>query len=507
MHGSAFLIVSWRKFDLFRVQLTTMRYLSRQLVGGLLAVVIALPAFSHSVAVLKRFSDAQSAYPDIPAWYAPTGQVQLAQPVKTKQTLYHLTLREAIWLALRNNPDVKSAEAQRVLDKFALAMAHWQFEPQYENQFTVSRDLKTGHTALQKSISANLSTQANTKLTAGYNGEDYTLSLSQPLLQGFMMNRLTYLGALDNEKLARLNFSQGIMQTVQSVIAQYMALVEAKNTLLIQQRQLKQTDAQLKRDTLKFKKGKLARSDYLQVKVQAAQYHLSLVQQKNALSNSYLDFLKVLGLRSSTQLTVDQSIAVPTEHIPSKQACIELALAHNLTYQSQKLTLKNDERALKQARNQLLPDVTLQAGSIIPEHGRVDNTIGVQLSVPLNAMDRHQAVLQAKVALQTQRIQLREARQQVIRDVTNQWNAIQADKSQIRIAEQSVKMQQQTVKDNQLLLKYGRTTVFDFLQIQNGLLSQQLSLVSTKINLINDMATLDNTMGVTLQRWRIHLRY
>ena len=55
-------------------------------------------------------------------------------PRKTK----HLSLKEAILLALRDILDVISSELQRVADKFAVEVASDAFESQYETGDTVN---------------------------------------------------------------------------------------------------------------------------------------------------------------------------------------------------------------------------------------------------------------------------------------------------------------------------------------------------------------------------------
>ena len=66
------------------------------------------------------------------AWADPP--VLLPLPEHTQPFAKKLSLREAIFLALRNSPDVENAELQRVLDKFALETARYQFQPHYSIQ-------------------------------------------------------------------------------------------------------------------------------------------------------------------------------------------------------------------------------------------------------------------------------------------------------------------------------------------------------------------------------------
>ena len=55
----------------------------------------------------------------------------LWQPAFSSSTTVNLTLRDAILLAMRSNPNVQSAELQRVIDRMNLAEAHWAYAVQY----------------------------------------------------------------------------------------------------------------------------------------------------------------------------------------------------------------------------------------------------------------------------------------------------------------------------------------------------------------------------------------
>ena len=58
-----------------------------------------------------------------------------------------LTLREAILLSMRYNANVRTAELNRVLQKFQLAVAKWQFEPKYT--FTAARTWNNNYSSKQ----------------------------------------------------------------------------------------------------------------------------------------------------------------------------------------------------------------------------------------------------------------------------------------------------------------------------------------------------------------------
>ena len=68
----------------------------------------------------------------------PFADTPLPKPKDIQQKQLSLSLTESILLALRNNPEVISNKLTRVTDKFALVVAHNQFEPQYSFKSNVN---------------------------------------------------------------------------------------------------------------------------------------------------------------------------------------------------------------------------------------------------------------------------------------------------------------------------------------------------------------------------------
>ncbi|PHQ78690.1 MAG: hypothetical protein COB66_08375 [Coxiella sp. (in: Bacteria)] len=467
--------------------------------------------------VLWPLLEKNTAFSNIPVWYANSATPPLPMPAHTKYPGHLLTLKDAIWLALRNNPDVKGDEVQRILDKFTFEVAKWEFHPKFTDQFKYSKDLTTNTWTRSATLASTLATKFGTSFSAGYtNGTEgifdvnnqYDLGVTQPLLRGgWGIPGIAYLDAVNTAIAAKLNFKQSMMDVVKNVVTDYMTLVQAYNDFDLQEEQLQQTKKQIEQDALKVKAGQMARSDFLQEKVQFEQTSLNIVKQKNTLQTTYQDFLTELGMVSTAKIRIDKKIDIRGYDVPGKQTCINIALQHNTAYLEDKLSLANDTRALRSAKNQLWPQFDVTAGVNFAHNERADKSIGFDISVPIDQMDTRQTIMSARIALEKQKIKIQQDEQKVTSDTTTQWQTVQYDFQQIAISTRSVAMQEQTVKDNRLLLKYGRIIMFNFLQIRDELLTQQIGLVGNQIGLINDVQTLDNTMGVTLKRWNIKLRY
>ena len=68
-------------------------------------------------------------------------------------------------------------------------------------------------------------------------------------------------------------------------------------------------------------------------------------------------------------------------------------------------------------------------------------------------------------------------------------------------------MQEKSLQNARLQLKYGQSSVFEVNSLENQLLTQKISLIGYDIGYLNAVSTLYQTLGLTLDRRHIKLRY
>src|SRR5579872_297751 len=183
-----------------------------------------------------------------------------------------LTLDDAIMLAVRDNPNVQTAQLNHVQQKFALEIQQWQFQPHFGLQATKTTTQTYSTTAngmvtanasgIQPSVSllTPIGTQMNLESTnnvSGHYNPAVSLQIMQPLMRGF--GRPIVEAALDNavdsEKISRLNVESQLRNTVTSVINVYLDVISAENTLDIDQQALHRSEESVKQTKLFIKAG------------------------------------------------------------------------------------------------------------------------------------------------------------------------------------------------------------------------------------------------------------
>ncbi|EKD91771.1 MAG: hypothetical protein ACD_29C00387G0002, partial [uncultured bacterium] len=437
-----------------------------------------------------------------------------------------LSLNEAIALALRNNPAVKISELQRILDKFGLELAiHTNYGVQW-NPLTFSPTIQNGAlptwaTTAGFTVKTPVGTTfgvAHTNNLLGGMGST-ALTMTQPLLQNFGLefNRIPYQNALDSEKVARLTFKNSVITVVVGVITDYRALVQQYDSLDEDKKSLASQEQQVVNDKLQVKVGQMAPSDLLQQQENVESTRLSLVQAEETLRDAYLTFLSQLGLIPSTRLTIDRGISVSGEKVPTLNHCIQLSLVHNIAYRSALLQLDITKRALITANN--ARKWTLNMVTSATETGQrsgvgqpildtsTNPQIAFNLSIPIDNISLKQAVVSAKIGIEDAKLNLEQQKENLVRQIMDQWDSIHNQYEQILVAEKALQMQEKTLQNAKLKMKYGRSSMFEVNTLETSLLTQQVNLISTKISYLNAITSLYQTMGLTLEKWHIKLRY
>ncbi len=437
----------------------------------------------------------------------------------------YLSLNDAILLALRNNPNVISAQLERVIDKYNIKLANYAFQPQYTlniDQSYQNNEKPTYEVSPTVSLETSMGASFQVTNSNDMQGDQTTiLSITQPLLQGFgWVNDISYLNSMDNEKIAKINYRSSITDVVMAVVSDYRSLVSAELNLKIDKKNLEATEKSTKDYELSFKAGRLAKSEFIQQQATLASAKLSYQSQLNSVQTTYQGFLSQLGVSPWSKFSIDQSVPANKVVLPSLETCIQTALKNNPQYQTQLIELEEIKRGVVAAKDQMKWSVN---ASVQQELDVTDGVSGspvalnnfqagdpilmFSVNVPINNIEQQAGLVSAKIAYEEAKAQAEQAKRDLMIQVQREYQAIQYDQQQIPIGEQSVELEKMSLDNVQLKFKYGKATALDVSTIQTSYVESQSSLVSYRISLLNDLMELDNTLGRVLDQWGITLRY
>ncbi|MDX1900495.1 MAG: TolC family protein [Gammaproteobacteria bacterium] len=452
-----------------------------------------------------------------------------------------LTLRDAILLAMRFNPNIQSADLQRVVDRINLEAAQWAFQVQYNvtgsatyaNGVTngVGGESDTETIGPQATLLTPIGTQLGVQLaptwshTAGqsrYFNPTLQLNLTQPLLRGSRPDVvLAPLHTAENqEMIARLTFKNNLMQSVTDVISAWLSLIQAQNSLKVQRLSLDNSLATLNQQKAFLHAGRIAPTDLVQFDATVANQQLLLEQQDIAVGQQQRQLLITLGLNPDLPIHISNDLTLPGKTFPTLDESIQTALKNNVQYRQAEMTLRQNEisvlTAEDNARWQLNltatrtfggPGLSSSSGFNGLFNGSNDNlSVGLNLTVPIDNLSLKQAVVQAKIGLRQQKIAIEQAKRQLTSDVINTWNTVNSQKKQIDQARTAVELARQSLKIAETKLKFGKVTPFEVSTLQSNLTTQEITYINVKIGYVNNLARLDQMIGETLDRWGLRLR-
>lgn len=462
-------------------------------------------------------------------------------PIALKKTVLRLSIREAILLALRYNPNIQNVELDRIVQRYQLRLANNEFELQYalgaSGSTQKSRFNGVGSATSNTLIASpelGLKTKLGTKASlsidnnVGFNNSYnpvLNFSLTQPLLRGFgsSVNEVSLLDAIDSEWLNKLNLQQSVVDQVTQVIMAYRTLILSGNNLQNQRLQLKEAKKSYDINEKKIKAGQLEPTGNIQQSYQIESLSLMVEQAENDFSIASQDLLQTIGLDPEMHLSVPSDVTLKELIVPDLKKSIETALNHNTGYLAQKMALRADERAYKVAKNQQLwqldlagnvqsgvvNDVTGLNGGVrgIYNGNNVTQTARVTLTVPLHDLNRRSQLINAKVRLEKDRINLVAAKRALVTNITNTINNIQSLAKRYELAQKQVKLAVQSYTLEKKKQQAGISSALDVNNTQNQLIQAQSGLISAKIAYLNQLSALQRTLGTTLDYWQIKLRY
>jgi outer membrane protein TolC len=456
------------------------------------------------------------------------------------QKTQQLSLREAILLALRYNPNIQNAELDRIIQRYQLRLAYNEFELQYAlgaaAAIEKSRYSGVGSTTNKSFIASpevNLKTPLGTQAgisidnnVSNYNSYTPVLNLSvtQPLLRGFgkQANEANLLNAIDNEWLNKLNLQQAVTDQVTQVITAYRTLILSGNNLQNQRLQLKEAQKSFELNKKQIAAGQLEPTGNIQQSYQIESLNLMVEQAENDFKLAAQNLLQTIGLDPQMRLSVPSDVTINKIVVPNLQVSIEQALKHNTQYLAQQMLLRADERAYAVAKNQQLWQLdlsgNLQTGAVNSLDGRgglpalynghnTNQTARLTLTVPINDVNRRSQLISVKVKLEQDRLNLIAMRRALQTTITNTISNIQSLAKRYQLAEKQVKLAAQSYELEKKKQQAGISSSLDVNDTQNQLIQAQSGLIDAKIAYLNQLSTLDQILGTTLNHWQIKLRY
>ena len=465
--------------------------------------------------------------------------------------------RRAVELALGKTLSIKLGLLQREGDRFSLRVARQQLRPRVDFASTSgqTRTLSNAEdedprlqadraattygpqvtwrvpTGGEFSYSWNTSLGVARETVDDFRGDrsttletGWTVSLSQPLLRGggWTVGRSGVKQAEIADRLSQLNLRATVIGAVNEVLGAYRTFVQAKEAASIARLSLGRGKHTLEVSRELLDAGRISRSEGTQAEAEVAGRELALITAVNAEDSSRLKLARLLDQPSSVQFEVQ-----PPEKVErvTAQVGTALAIAHRsrIDFSASKLDGEAAKLGLAVARNSQLWDLRLAATRTqsslhnatssfqtaydgLRRPDKQETFVGLTLKVPLwGDLERRQALLSANIAVRQHALRHENLRQDIESQVIDRIRNLEAAGKFLEIARQSRELAAKAVDDESFRFRSGLSSILNVARLEDRFVSSQMGELGALLGYLNAVTGLDETLGVTLQTWRVTL--
>ena len=422
-----------------------------------------------------------------------------------------LTMEQAIVLALENSRAAVGVRLARDAGKRALAAAEERYRPD-----AGAIGVGTGRdraTRLSVGPSLRVPTGGTFRLTwskpvAGPGGRASTVSLtfSQPLLKGFGpdIDTAPLRMARMRDRIDVLAFRDGVAGVVGSAISAYRNVLQARERVTIARTALERARRQLEINRALVGAGRMAPQDLVQTEGSVADREYALGDSEDALESAIASFVNTLDLEEGARIALAEEPAIRPER-PDLEESLETAFDRRADWLSARLGVDFARMALVGARDNLLPDLSLNATTSRTggDDSEIDWSWALNLTVPLWDDGPKRALAAAKDGLRRAEMALAERRQRIRIEVRRAVRGVAVTLRRIELAGKSRALAERKLEIERLKLRQGLSSSFLVSRSEDDLVNAQRQELDAVVGYRNALDALDRALGKTLDRWGI----
>ncbi len=425
-----------------------------------------------------------------------------------------LTLKQAIFLALKNSRAAIGARLGREEQKLSLEAAEERYDPMAGSLSlgtnAASRGDETADVSIGPSLRVPTGGSFRLSLRKPLAGErdreaSTSLSFSQPLLRGFGPDIDTW--ELRNARLQeRINlrrFRDSAAGIVGSVISAYRGVLSAGRRLVIAREALERSQRQLEINRALVEAGRMAPQDLVQTESDVANKEIALADAENRLETANSSLVNTLDLEEGVRIEAQEEPPVEAEQ-PDLEESLETAFARRTDWLSVEIGMERARFGLRRAKNNLLPDLALSATAAHRSgRDRTDWSGGLNLTVPLQNDDARRALTRARNDVRRAEMGLAESRQSIRIEVRRAVHNVAVALRQIDLAGQARELAERKLEIERLKLQQGLSSSFQLGRFEDDLVNAQRQELDAVVRYRDALDSLSRTLGTTLDRWGI----
>jgi outer membrane protein TolC len=483
---------------------------------------------------------------------------------QTEETL-SLSLRDCILKTVEKNLGLAVEKITPQIADIAVSLANEKFLPLFAINYSKQDSNTASFSFLDASdkvstLSDNYSTQLSQILPTGGTlflslngyktdtsrrfqtinpryGSTLRFTFSQPLLKdfGFKMTNREIILARNNSDISDENFRRALEETIYQAKNAYWNLFYSLENLKVRQQSLKLAQELLEKNRAEIDAGTLPPIEILTAQADVATREADILEAEAMVKNSE-DLLKTIINLEAEAENADFVRIIPTDspsiikETLSLEQSLSLAMDNRPDLQTTRIDKKTREFNLRYARNQLYPDLSLEAAywspgvsgdqilyeggnaltgnivEIIPGGGsdalkdsfnfKYKNwSVALTLSYPISAFLSRSSLAQAKLSLEQTDLRLKDQEQQVFLEVKTAVRAVQTNYLRVEAYSAARELALRKLEAEEEKFRVGLSTNYFLLQYQRDLANAQIMELRAVVDYNLSLANLYRVQG------------
>ncbi|EKV02802.1 outer membrane protein [Leptolyngbya sp. PCC 7375] len=498
------------------------------LMAGALATSMLQPAVAQSLAQLPELPPTPNSQSEPDSDSSPSidtstesPSAPLLDPSETQNSpaqALALTQSDVVTLLLQNNRDLRNAALERIAQQQDLREAESIFTPDLTPTLSLGLSDRTADTTeitREARLGGELLTPLGTTLEVTVDlieDQEVDLTVTQPLLRGAgrAVNTSSVKIARLQETSNQLDLQQRLITDITGGINTYHALIRAQASLQIQQLSFETQQQQRRSIEALVEAGRRARFELVEIDANLAATETNVLEAENALQQAKSDLLNLLDLDDSLEITIPEealatlSTVAEDSEVPSLEELVEVAYRNRPDYRQAQLDLEIAEINGVVAIDNRRWNLDLRANASTREFSEASTEL--VLTRLLEDESTETALLRNRVSQQQLQNDLDRLESDIQLDVADQLRDVESARNRIEATRLARELAEQRLENARARARRGRTRdIFEVLELQNDLVEAQNSEVTAAIDFADAIASLNQSLGTTLDVWSVQV--
>ncbi|MEG6585092.1 TolC family protein [Dendrosporobacter sp. 1207_IL3150] len=394
-----------------------------------------------------------------------------------------LSLDESIELALKNNPAIKIAQADKEKASWGINEAKSSKQPSVTLKHTSSR--------------------ADNGVSAVGNDFSNTVNLSLPIYTGGKTE-----GLIDQAKTNSQSVDLGLEKTKQQIkldaTSGYFNVLQTRNLLEVSKQSVASLKAHLKNVQAQYYVGTVAKSDVLRSEVELANAEQNLIKAQNAYDLAISSLNNVIGLPLDSEIAIKDDLKY-TKYNTSLDDSIKYALNNRPDAAQAKLAVDYAKQGVRVANSGNKPTVSFNGNTGWSDKdfpGTEDNTWSLSVAASWNIFDSGATkakVKQADFGVNKANEQTKQTLDNIQLEVRQAYLNMNEAEKRIDTSQVAVDKAEEDFKIAQVRYGAGVGTNLDVIDAQLALTQAKTNYIQAMYDYNTSKAKLEKAMGVAVK--------